>query len=523
MIARAATLAVVALFAAMTAASAQTLNRAGRAEPGSLDPHKASTQYEQALVLDLFEGLLAFDADGQPAPGLADSWAISPDGRRYIFNLRPDLVWSDGSPLTPAQVAASFRRLLDPKTAAPAAAQMYVIKNARAVNTGAMPVEALGVTSAPGTVALELDAPVPYLTSLLASAFAVVVPPQAFSGDAWTRPGALVSNGAFTLEAWEPQSRIVLARNPRYREADAVKLARVVFHPAPDTNAALARFRAGDLDMVMEFPAQQTDQLLKDMKDEARLTPALLTYYLALNTREPKLADRRVRRALSLAIDRDTLVTKVVRGGASPAPTFVPPAIANYTPPHLDLDSAPYEERLREAQRLMGEAGYGPDNPLRLSYAHSANQELRRIAVVVAAMWKRIGVETSLLNTEGRVHFSNLRQGVFEAAFVAWLADFNDPANFLTVLESASAAQNYAKYDNPAYDGLLRQAASTTALAARAKILADAEALMLTDQPIVPLYHGATRNLVARKVTGWRGNAIDVHLSRYLGLDGAKP
>ncbi len=523
MIARALTCAVVAFFAFVAAAPAQTLNRAGRAEPDSLDPHKANSQYEQALVLDLFEGLLAFDADGQPVPGIADSWVVSPDGRRYIFNLRPDLVWSDGSALTSEQVVASFRRLLDPKTAAPAAAQMYVIKNARAVNTGAMPPAALGVTSAAGTVALELEAPVPYLTSLLASAFSVVVPPQAFTSDAWTRPGTLVSNGAFTLDAWEPQSRIVLARNPRFRDAHAVKLARVVFHPAPDTVSALARFRAGDLDMVMEFPAAQTDQLLKDMKDEARLTPALLTYYLALNTREPKLADRRVRRALSLAIDRDTLVTRVVRGGASPAATFVPPATANYTPPTLDLDSAPYEERLREARRLLGEAGYGPDNLLRISYAHSANQELRRIAVVIAAMWKRIGVETSLLNTEGRVHFSNLRQGVFEAAFVAWLADFNDPSNFLTVLESTSPASNYANYDSPAYDGLLRQAASTAALGARAKILADAEALMLTDQPIVPLYYGATRNLVARKVTGWRGNAIDVHLSRYIGIEDAKP
>lgn len=513
------------LFAVLLCAAsahAQTLNRAGRGEPGSLDPHKASTQYEQALVLDLFEGLLAFDANGLPVPGIADSWAVSPDSKRYVFNLRPNLVWSDGAPLTPDQVVASFRRLLDPKTAAPAAAQMYVIKNARGVNTGKMEPSALGVTAAAGTVAIELEAPVPYLPSLLAAAFAVVVPPQAFTHpDGWTRPGAIVGNGAFTLQGWEPQSHITLVKNERYRDAANVKLARVVYHPAGDTNAALARYRAGDFDMVMEFPSAQTEQLIREMKTEAKLTPSLLTYYLALNTRDPKLADRRVRRALSLAVDRDTLVSKVVRGGALPTATFVPPATANYTPPVLDLDAAPYETRVKEAQRLLAEAGYGPGHPLRLTYAYTANQELRRIAVVIAAMWKRAGVELSLLNTEGRVHFSNLRQGVFEVAFVAWLADFNDAANFLAVLDSASTASNYAKYDSAAYDNLLRQAAQTSNLGERAKVLKDAEALMLTDQPIIPLYTGATRNLVAHKVKGWRGNATDVHLSRYMSLEEA--
>lgn len=515
------TVAGVAMLASI-AAQAQTLNRAGRGEPGSLDPHKASTQYEQALVLDLFEGLLVFDANGQPVPGIADSWAVSPDNRRYVFNLRPNLTWSDGAPLTPEQVAASFRRLLDPKTAAPAAAQMYAIKNARAVNTGKMEGSALGVTAAAGTVAIELEAPVPYLPSLLAAAFAVVVPPQAFNNpDGWTRPGVMVGNGAFTLEGWEPQSQITLEKNAHYRDAVNVKLARVVYHPAGDTNAALARYRAGDFDMVMEFPSAQTEQLIREMKTEAKLTPSLLTYYLALNTRDPKLADRRVRRALSLAVDRDTLVGKVVRGGALPASTFVPPATANYTPPVLDLDAAPYETRLKEAQRLLAEAGYGPENPLRLTYAHTANQELRRIAVVIAAMWKRAGVELSLLNTEGRVHFSNLRQGVFEVAFVAWLADFNDAANFLSVLDSASTASNYAKYDSAAYDSLLRQAAQTSNLGERAKVLKEAEGVMLADQPIIPLYFGATRNLVAHKVSGWRGNATDVHLSRYMSLEQA--
>lgn len=503
------------------AASAQTLERGNRGEPGTLDPHKASTQYENAIVLDLFEGLLAYDAAGQPVPALADSWVVSPDGRRYIFNLRPGLVWSDGTPLTAAHVVASFRRLLDPRTAAPQAAQMYVIRNGRAVNTGAMPVEALGIGIDGDGIAIDLEVPAPYLPALLASAFAAVVPPQAIvDPEGWTKSAPLIGNGAFVLEIWAPQDRIVLARNPRYRDVANVSLARVVYHPVQDASAGLARFRAGDLHMQMEFPAAQTEQLRVDLPDATKLTPSLLTYYLSLNVHDPQLADRRVRRALSLAVDRDTLVTKVVRAGATPALSFVPPSTANYTPPVLDLDAAPYSARVTEARRLLAEAGYGPDNPLRLTYAHSANQELRRIAVVIAAMWKRVGVETTLLNTEGKVHFTNLRQGVFQAAFVAWLADFNDAANFLTVLES-SAGSNYARYDNPNYDRLLSAAAQTAGARERADLLRDAEALMLVDQPVIPLYFGATRNLVAPAVTGWQPNPVDVHLSRYLGL--AKP
>lgn len=513
---------VVALIFTVSA-SAQTLHRGNRTEPGTLDPHKANTQYENAIILDLFEGLLAYDADGLPVPGVADSWAVSPDGRRYIFNLRPGVVWSDGTPLTAEDVAASFRRLMDPKTAAPAAAQMYVIKNGRAVNTGKAPLSALGVSAADRTVALELEAPTPYLPALLASAFAVVVPPVARTDpDDWTRPGTIVGNGAFTLASWLPQDRIVLTKNARYRDAAAVKLAQVVYYPTADSTSALARFRGGELDMQMEFPAAQTELLLDTMKDETRLTPALLTYYLALNTRDPKLADRRVRRALSLAIDRDTLVTKVVRAGAAPALSFVPPATANYTPPRLDLDHASYDVRLKEAVRLLAEAGYGPDHPLHITYAHSSDQELRRIAVVISAMWKRAGVATSLFNTEGRVHFANLRQGVFETAFVAWLADFNDAANFLTVLASDSVSSNYARYDNPAYDNLLGEAQQTAQPAARAELLQQAEGIMLADQPVIPLYFGATRNLVAARVTGWKGNPVDVHLSRFLGV-GSSP
>lgn len=509
----------LALLPRAYAAEPGVLRRGNRYEPGSLDPHKINTIYEGAIILDLFEGLVAFNADGVPVPGLAVSWSMSTDGKLYTFFLRDKLKWSDGKGMIADDFIESFRRLLDPKTASPAAQLFYGIKNARAVNIGEMPPEKLGVLTAEGAdLMINLEAPVPYLPQLLASPAAVILPQHAIAqhGDAWAKPGNMVNGGAFTLEDWRPNEVIALAKNPRYHAALSVNLARVDYVPTEDVNAGLTRFRAGDLDTQLDLPPSQIEKLKTDLPAETRLTPSLLTYYLALNTSVPKLADKRVRRALSLAIDRDILTAKVLRGGEQPAFSFVPPMVAGYKPAQMDFAEKESEGRLLEARRLLGEAGYGAGKPLNISYAHSSNLELRRIAVIIAGMWKRVGVATTLVNTEGRVHFSNLRQGSFEAAFVGWQADFNDAAGFLTVLGSAPNPSNYARYHNPAYDALLREAGASDNAATRAGLLREAEALAMTDQPIIPLYYGVSKNLVARRVAGWKDNAADVHLSRYL-------
>ena len=497
------------------------LRRGNRYEPASLDPHKINTTYEIAIVCDLFEGLVAYDAEGLPGPGLAASWTVTPDGKRYTFRLRPSLTWSDGAPLTADDVVFSFRRLMDPKTAAPFAALLYALKAGRAVNTGAAPVETLGV-SAPDavTVVLELDAPAAYLPQILANACAGIVPRHVvmLKGDAWIQPGNAVSSGAFMLESWRPHEEVALVQNPRYHDAGDVKLACVIYMPTEDLTSGLARFRAGELDTQLDVPLAQLDRLRTDLPVETRLSQTLLTYYLAVNTSVPKLADVRVRRALSLAIDRDVLTTKVLRGGEQPAASFVPPTVVGYQPAIMDFAGKASDARLAEATQLLTDAGYGLGKTLSVTYNHSSNLDLRRIAVIIASMWKRIGVETTLLNTEGKVHFANMRQGSFEIAFAGWQADFNDASSFLYVLDSASTRSNYARYRNPAYDSLLAQAAAMENAGARADILHKAEELLMRDQPVIPVYYGVTKNMVSQRVVGWRSNAIDIHLSRYLSV-----
>ncbi len=511
----------LAAFPRAFAAEERTLRRGNRYEPATLDPHLVNTSYELASVGDLFEGLVTYAAAGEPVPGAAASWTVSPDGKRYTFTLRPNLAWSDGVAITSDDAVYSFRRLMNPKTAATFAPLLYVLANGRAVNMGAMPLEALGVSAPdPMTVVVELNAPAPYLPQILASAYASLVPRHVIAarGDTWTRPGVMVSNGAFTLEIWQPQNRIVLGHNPKFHSAADVKLTRVAYIPTADANSGLARFKAGELDMQLDLPLSQIQALRMDMPVETHLTPTLLTYYLALNTTLPKLSDPRVRRALSLAIDREILTSKVLRGGEKPAFSFVPPIVAAYEPAALDFAATPSEARLLEARALLAAAGYGASNPLQIVYNHSANLDLRRIAVVIAGMWKRVGVETTLLNLEGKVHFANLRQGNFEAAFVGWAADFNDASSFLYVLDSNTTASNYSRYKNPAFDTYLARAAALENAPARAALLHQAEDLAMKDQPIIPLYYGVTKSLVSQRVIGWRANSVDVHLSRYLSL-----
>ncbi|MBT5241208.1 MAG: peptide ABC transporter substrate-binding protein [Rhodospirillaceae bacterium] len=514
-----------AFLAAAFAANAQSvLTRGNHQDPTSLDPHRILSVYENNIVMDLFEGLTVPDASGVPVPGVAQSWVVSDDGLTWTFAIRDDLRWSDGVSLTVEDVVYSFRRLMDPATASQYPGLFYGISNGAAVNRGEAALDTLGVVAlGEDAVVITLKSPVPYLLELLSNGFAAIVPAHSIKehGDRWAAPQNMVSNGAFLLEDFRPQDRVVLVANEEFHDADSVTLDRVIYLPTEDQSAALARFRSGGLDTNLEFPTARTPWLRENLAEETRIAEYLITFYLSFNTTHPVLADVRVRRALSLAIDRDTIANRVLRSGERPARSLVPPAIAGYTPPaRHDLDT-PMPERIAEARLLLKEAGYGPNNPLKLTYSLSSAEDRRRVAAAIAAMWKRLGVEVIINNTEGKVLFSRLRTGDFEIGYSAWAADVNDAGNFLAILHSRSSNSNYARYRNAEYDQLLDRAAYTPDPEARASVLAEAEALMLSDAPIAPLFHGVSKNLVGSHVAGWVDNPRDVHLSRYLRVNRA--
>jgi oligopeptide transport system substrate-binding protein len=480
-----------------------------------------STVYENNIVLDLFEGLTTVDAAGRPIPGVAESWSLSDDGLTWTFTLRPDLKWSDGEPLTADDVVYSFQRLMDPATASQYPYLLYALQNAETINAGEAAPSTLGVEATePLEVVLRFSTPVTYLLELLSNGFAVVVPRHAIAryGEKWAAPSVMVSNGAFVLDGWRPQDRVDLVRNANYREAESNTLSRVIYMPTEDQSAAVARFRSGELDTNLEFPTARTAWLQENLPNETRIAPYLITFYLSFNTSRLPLSDVRVRRALSLAIDRHTLAERVLRSGEQAASTFVPPYVSNYQPPDLEVSSLSMEERLHKSRALLSEAGFGPSNPLRLTYSLSSAEDRMRVAAAVIAMWRELGVRVSLYNTESKILFSRLRSGDFEIGYAGWAADVNDADNFLSILHSRATNSNYARFNNGEYDDLLDQASSTIDSRLRLSLLSKAESLLMLETPIAPLFHGVSKNLVGRHVEGWVDNSRDAHLSRYLTL-----
>ncbi|HSN72005.1 MAG TPA: peptide ABC transporter substrate-binding protein, partial [Steroidobacteraceae bacterium] len=473
------------------------------------------------IVADLFVGLTTLDAAAKPIPGTAVTWTVSDDGKVYEFRLRDGLEWSDGRALDSADFLYSFRRMLDPATAYPNAARLYVIRNAARVNAGDAPIESLGVSApAPDLVRLELEHPAPYLLEVLAT-YAMPVPAHVLAQgeEGWSRPRSLVSNGPFVLAEWVPNAYVRVDRNPRFYDAANVSL-EAVYHHHPDSAAtALRRFRAGEFDYVSVVPGEQLEWARENLPSELKLVRGFGTELVVFNTRKPPFDDARIRRALSMAVDRQILVDKVLRGAEEPAYGLVPPQAVNY-PEHAaaDFASTPMDRRRAEARELIRAAGYGPGRPLEVELKYTSTDVQQRVAVALAAMWKAIGVETRLSGVERKALIADVQAGRFDAARYYWLASTSDPASFLERLRADAGPINQAGYANSDYDRMIDRAETQVDLDERAALLRQAEALALSEHPVAPIYYYGGRRLVAHRVTGFVENPRGVHVSRFLGL-----
>ena len=502
-------------------AAGHILRRAGTDDPATLDPHRVAYPGEFNVISDLFTGLLTLDAMAKPVPGAAESWTVSQDGLTYEFMLRPGMKWSDGKPLTAADFEWSFRRMLDPATAFPFAARLYLIRNAREVNAGRRPVAELGVKALDANrLRLELAHPAPYLFEVLAS-YSSPAPRHLVEKRPadWIRPGVMVSNGAFVLDEWVPNSHVRLKKNPLFYDAAGVRLEAVVHVHTDGAANALRRFRAGELDVILVVPPDQLDWARQNLPKELRLSPGFGVEHIAFNTRKAPFDDARVRRAVSMAIDREALVSQVTRAGEVPAYGLVPLKASSYgRNARADFAGMQQAERVKQARALLAEAGYGPGRPLRFTLRYPSGDVQKRIAVVLAAMLQAAGVRVEIAGSELRSLLGEVGRGDFEAVRFQWLSGTTDPVSFLERLDSAAGAENQSGYANARYDALLRQAGDTREVDARAVLLSQAEALALADHPVAPLYFYAGRRLVSQRVSGWTDNVRGVHLSRWLDV-----
>jgi oligopeptide transport system substrate-binding protein len=489
-------------------------------EPATLDPQKSNLVDEASIISDLIIGLTTDSPEAKPVPGAATRWETSPDGLVWTFHLRP-AKWSDGVPVTADDFVYGLRRTLDPKTASIYAYLLYVLKNGQAVNEGKAPLTALGVTAPdPLTVRIELEHPAPYLLELAKHPSFYPAPKHVVEkyGDAWVRPGRYVSNGPFRLVSWRLGDRVTVEKNPYFYDADNVCLDRINYYPTPDSVSAERRVARGELDLNTRFQSNRVERLRKTMPGYVRTDVSLATAYMSFNTRQPRFKDIRVRRALSEALDRDFMTAKLMRAGQVPAYAFVPPIAAGYVKdgPKLAWAGMPLVQRQIEARTLLAQAGYGPKRPLKLAILVGNVTDSLLLAEAVQADWREVGVEGSIRQADSGVAFAEYRNRNFDAGLMSWYGDFNDPVTFLGLLKSDTGAQNYGDYANPRYDALLAQADQEPDRDKRAAILAQAEAILLADEGVAPIYFVVNRNLVSPRITGWAPNAPNYHRTRWM-------
>lgn len=502
----------------------QILHRGIGHDLANLDPALATQSSDYSVLSAIFEGLVAEDpTDLHPVPGVAESWEVSPDALTYTFRLRANARWSNGEPLTAQDFVASWRRALSPELGANYASTLFVIQGAEAFNKRLAPFSQVGLAAPdPHTLRLTLEHRTPYLLSLLTLPVFYPVNVKSIEqfgsltnrDNPWARPGRLVGNGPFNLTAWRTGQEIVVAKSETYWDRASVRLNGIHFHAIDSLDAEERAFRAGQLHVTDALPPSRLDYYRADSSGVFRIDPLLGTEFYRLNTRLPALGDARVRRALSLAIDRQAIVDKILRGGQKPAGSLVPPGTDGYT------CATPIATDPAAARRLLTEAGYPGGRGLpTLELLFNNSESHRAIAEAIQEMWHReLGVEVRLLNQDRTSTLNARSTGAYQIMRDVWIADYVDPATFLDLFRSDSG-RNYTGWNNADYDAALFAAARETDPAARRALYQKAESLLLAGSPIIPLYHYTHVFLIQPSVKGWHPTLLDHHPYKSVWLE----
>ena len=501
------------------------LVRGNGPEPDSLDPQRARNVESANVLRDLYEGLTIVGHDGAPAPGVAKSWSVSADGLRWTFLLRAEARWSNGDPVVAADFVAALQRLVAPATRSQYAQVVDSIRHAREIIAGRQPPTALGVVAPdPATVVIELESPTPYLPGLMShwSTMPVHRPTLAREGAGFVKPGVLVGNGAFRLVAWVQGAQLDLERNRQYWNDAATRLEAVRFVTQSDENAEYQRWRSGELHVTATVPRGQFDNIRREHAAALKLGPQLGTYYFGLNLdREPFRSQPGLRRALSLALDRERITGSVTRVGELPANGWVPPGTFNYTSQSFDYAGRPMAERLVEARRLYAAAGFSAARPLRFELRYNTGDVHNRIAVAAAAMWKQaLGAEVSLVVREFKVLQQEVDAREVDLFRSSWIGDYNDAYTFLQLFKG-DFGLNTPHFRDARYDALLVAAAAEVDPAKRRATLEEAERVLLAAHPVIPVHFYVTKHLVSPRVQGWYDNVLNVVYSKDLALSPA--
>jgi oligopeptide transport system substrate-binding protein len=493
-------------------------------EPADLDPQTVTGTSDGKIIQSLFEPLVTFEPGTlKPLPGLAERWEISTDGLAYTFHLR-EAQWSNREMITADDVVRSWQRILTPALGAEYAYFLYLLSGAEAFHKGrSTDFTQVGVKAAdPRTLIVTLAHPAPYFLQVLLNSpwrpihlgsIAKVGDPNN-RATKWTSPGSLVSSGPFVLKEWSLNRRVVVERSPTYWNRERVRLNAVHFYPYENADVEERAFRSGQLHMTWALSLAKVLPLQREKSPTLRIDPLLETHFFRLNILRPPLNDVRIRRALSLAVDRDLLAGRILPGGRSPAPTFVPPLLAGYTPPARKA----YDPVA--ARQLLVEAGFPDGKGLpSIEVLYHNSEILRLVAEALQQMWrKELGIDIRLLNQEKKTVYASRRSGDFQLVLGTWTADYLDATTFLDMWRSDSG-NNQTGWSSAEYDELARQADNMVDSTARAGVLARAENLVLDAAPIIPVYFNTHVYLMSPAVKGWQPTPMDHTDYRYVALE----
>jgi oligopeptide transport system substrate-binding protein len=479
-------------------------------DPAGLDPTRYSEDIAWRAARMLFEGLLDLTPEGRLSPGIAERWEANEGATRYEFYLRQDARWSDGVPVTAADFAFAWRRVLDPSIGAESAESLHQIRGARSITEGEADPSTLGVTvQGEHILVVELEGPDPSFP------FRVVLPaffplPRHVVQSAYeTWPGSEppVGNGPFVLETWRPRDRLIVRKSDTYWNRQAIHVDGAVFYPITDANAVMNLYRSGELDWTRQgtVPPDRAKQLLAAGSAELQVSSMHAVYYLEFNTRRSPTDDLRVRRALELTVPRDEIARGIFGSGQRPTRHLVNTAMAEWSPPEIDPGDA------GEARRLLAEAGYPNGEGMgEIEYLYSPSELHANVAEYLQGVWaQELGVEVKLTVLEFQAQLESARRGDFHLSRSGWLADLPDPYDYLKIFRTGNE-NNDTGWSDPQYDELIGRSRGVANQARRYEMLAEAERILLNDAVIVPILHNAGVQLIRPYVSGIRPSANDI-------------
>lgn len=519
-------LALATAFGAPAMAQDDTLDRGIGSEWSSMDPHVNFDAAAGFILGDAYEGLVNYQGT-KILPGAAESWDVSEDGRTYTFHLRDGLVWSNGDPLVAQDFVNGLFRTLLPETGSERGyyftSVVQVVGAADIISGDATDASGLGMTAPDDrTVVIQLENPAPHVLNILGGAFSM--PPLHSPSVDEYGPGVfidrahVVTNGAYLIREVVPQSHVLLERNPLYWDAANVSIPFVKYHVTEDASTELLRYQAGELEVTYDIPLAQMEGLLASDPGEVHITPGVDIVYYSFNLLREPFQDINLRRALTIAIDRETLEGKIVRAGAIPNYSFSGGFDPNYHLPVMDEAAMTQDERNALAQQLYAEAGYGPDNPLTINIVPTVAEESVRRAQGVALMWKQVlGVNAVVEPQERKAWLDAFYAGTWDVFADNLVGDFPGPETFLPYMRpSAEAGYNWV---SPDYEAAMDVASAQTVPQERLDALAVAEKILLDDYIVAPIAIIPSRQLVSSRVGGWEDSPVGYHNSQYLTLD----